>query len=206
MERKERERMVALYRDGYRAVAEALHNATEEELGASPAPGKWCAREIVHHLADSEMTAAIRLRRLLTEDRPTIHGYDQEEFARRLHYDRPHRNVAGGIPLRPRVHRPDSRTVDRSGLAARRHAQRSGKLRCREVAGDLLAARPSPREADCCRPRGGGVEGLSRRSKPTNTSKTLPAFRGSVLRHPSSTSSRDVMSPDSIDSRRRLDP
>ena len=90
MERKERERMVALYRDGYRAVAEALHNATEEELGASPAPGKWCAREIVHHLADSEMTAAIRLRRLLTEDRPTIHGYDQEEFARRLHYDRPH--------------------------------------------------------------------------------------------------------------------
>ena len=90
MERKERERMVALYRDGYRAVAEALHNATEEELGASPGPGKWCAREIVHHLADSEMTAAIRLRRLLAEDRPTIHGYDQEEFARRLHYDRPH--------------------------------------------------------------------------------------------------------------------
>ena len=36
MERKERERMIALYRDGYRAVAEALHNATEEELGASP--------------------------------------------------------------------------------------------------------------------------------------------------------------------------
>ena len=36
------------------------------------------------------MTAAIRLRLLLAEDRPTIHGYDQEEFARRLHYDRPH--------------------------------------------------------------------------------------------------------------------
>ena len=40
MERKERERMVALYRDGYRAVAEALHNATEEELGASPGAGQ----------------------------------------------------------------------------------------------------------------------------------------------------------------------
>ena len=90
MERKERERMIALYRDGYRAVAEALHNATEEQLGAKPGPGKWAAREIVHHLADSEMTAAIRLRRLLAEDRPTIHGYDQDEFARRLHYDRPH--------------------------------------------------------------------------------------------------------------------
>jgi hypothetical protein len=90
MDRKDKERMIALYRDGYRAVVEALHNATEEELGARPAPGKWSAREIVHHLADSEMTSAIRLRLLLAEDRPTIHGYDQDEFARRLHYDRPH--------------------------------------------------------------------------------------------------------------------
>jgi hypothetical protein len=56
----------------------------------APGPGRWSAREIVHHLADSEMTAAIRLRRLLAEERPAIQGYDQEEFARRLHYDRPH--------------------------------------------------------------------------------------------------------------------
>jgi hypothetical protein len=37
-----------------------------------------------------ESTAAIRLRRLLAEDRPTIHGYDQDAFAKRLHYDRPY--------------------------------------------------------------------------------------------------------------------
>lgn len=90
MDRKKRERMIALYRDGYRAVVEALHNATEEQLDAKSAPGKWSARDIVHHLADSEMTAAVRLRLLLAVDRPTIHGYDQDEFARRLHYDRPH--------------------------------------------------------------------------------------------------------------------
>ena len=90
MDQKEREKLIAQYRDGYATVAEALHNATEEQLGAKPVPGKWSAREIVHHLADSEMTAAIRLRRLLAEDRPEIKGYDQDEFARRLHYDRPH--------------------------------------------------------------------------------------------------------------------
>jgi hypothetical protein len=44
---------------------------------------------VVHHLADSEMTSAIRLRRLLAEDRPVINGYDEEQFARVLHYDRP---------------------------------------------------------------------------------------------------------------------
>jgi DinB superfamily len=90
MDRKERERLIGLYRDGYRAVVEALHNATDEELAAKPAPNKWAPREIIHHLADSEMTAAIRLRLLLGADRPTIHAYDQDAFARTLHYDRPH--------------------------------------------------------------------------------------------------------------------
>ena len=35
------------------------------------------------------MTSAIRLRLLLASDRPAIAGYDQDEFARRLYYDRP---------------------------------------------------------------------------------------------------------------------
>ena len=90
MDEKERKALVERYRDGYTAVAEALLKITPDELDTKPAPGKWSPREIVHHLADSEMTAAIRLRRLLAEDRPEIKGYDQDEFARRLYYDRPH--------------------------------------------------------------------------------------------------------------------
>ncbi|HTI39403.1 MAG TPA: DinB family protein [Vicinamibacterales bacterium] len=90
MERQEREQLMAQYADGYRVVAEALVKITPEELDTRPAPGKWTAREIVHHLGDSEATAAIRFRRLLAEDRPTIHGYDQDAFSARLHYDRPH--------------------------------------------------------------------------------------------------------------------
>jgi len=89
MDRKERERMIALYRDGYRAVIEALQKATEEELDARAAPERWSAREIVHHLADSEMTSAIRLRLLVAEERAAIRAYDEAEFARTLHYDRP---------------------------------------------------------------------------------------------------------------------
>lgn len=90
MEQQERDRLIEQYRGGYAAIAEALLKATDEELDGRPGPGKWSAREIVHHLADSEMTAAIRLRRLLAEERPEIKGYDQDEYARRLHYDRPH--------------------------------------------------------------------------------------------------------------------
>ena len=90
MTEDERTQFVEMYRDGYRAVAEALLKITPEELDARPSPGQWSPREIVHHLADSEMTAAVRLRLLLAQDRPMIQGYDQDEFARRLYYDRPH--------------------------------------------------------------------------------------------------------------------
>ncbi len=38
---------------------------------------------------DSESNGYIRLRRLIAEDEPVIVAYDQDEYARRLHYDRP---------------------------------------------------------------------------------------------------------------------
>jgi hypothetical protein len=44
---------------------------------------------IAHHLADSEMTSAIRLRRLIAEVNPVIQGYDEMAFAQRLTSDRP---------------------------------------------------------------------------------------------------------------------
>jgi hypothetical protein len=89
MTAEERTKLIDQYTDGYRAVAEALTGADDEQLDARPAPGKWTAREVVHHLADSEMAAAFRLRLLLAIDNPPIHGYDQEMFAKRLFYDRP---------------------------------------------------------------------------------------------------------------------
>lgn len=90
MEDQERKALIEQYREGYAAIVEALLKITPEELDARPGPGKWSVREIIHHLADSEMTAAVRLRLLLAVDRPEIRGYDQDEFARRLYYDRPH--------------------------------------------------------------------------------------------------------------------
>jgi hypothetical protein len=85
----ERKQLIDQYADGYAEVARALDGIGPAELDARPGPRAWSPREIVHHLADSEMTSAIRLRRLIAEDAPLIVGYDQEEFARRLYYDRP---------------------------------------------------------------------------------------------------------------------
>lgn len=89
MDQVERAVLIARYGTGYDVVAEALAGSTDAELDAREAPGEWSPRQVVHHLADSEMTAAIRIRRILVEDGPLIQGYDQEAFAARLHYDRP---------------------------------------------------------------------------------------------------------------------
>ena len=90
MDTTEREQLIAQYRDGYRAVAEALLRITPEELDTRPGENRWTAREVIHHLADSEMAAALRIRMIVAEDRPTFVPSDQNEYARRLHYDRPH--------------------------------------------------------------------------------------------------------------------
>jgi hypothetical protein len=86
---EERRELLARYREGAGLLAAAITELTEAELDAQPADGGWSPRQIAHHCADSELTSAIRLRRLLAEDRPVIGGYDEMEFARRLHYGRP---------------------------------------------------------------------------------------------------------------------
>ena len=77
------------YRAGYAPAEAALDGITDQELDRQPAPAEWTPRQVVHHLADSEATAYVRLRRLIAEDGPVIQGYDEPEYARRLHYDRP---------------------------------------------------------------------------------------------------------------------
>jgi hypothetical protein len=85
---EERAALIRQYRDGHRAVVDAFGGVSEEELDRS-ASDEWTPRMIAHHLADSEMMSAIRLRRLIAEDSPVIHGYDEVAFARALTSDRP---------------------------------------------------------------------------------------------------------------------
>jgi len=89
MNAAERQRLIDHYRDGITEVDKALAGATPEELDRRPGPDEWSAREVAHHLADSETMSTIRLRRLIAEDDPLIQAYDEPEWARRLHYDRP---------------------------------------------------------------------------------------------------------------------
>jgi hypothetical protein len=67
---------------------EALSGITEVELDRSDEDG-WTPRQIIHHLADSEIIAATRVRLLLAQPNPVIQGYDQDVFENKLFYERP---------------------------------------------------------------------------------------------------------------------
>jgi DinB family protein len=87
MTSQERQKLIAQYKEGYNEVTRSLEGFPADLLTAHPIQGKWSAAEIVHHLADSETTSGLRLRRLLVEDHPLIQGYDQDAYAGRLNYN-----------------------------------------------------------------------------------------------------------------------
>ena len=89
MTAEERAGLLNHYAHGYDEVVESLRGITDHGLDREDPAGGWTPRQIVHHLADSETTAYIRVRRLLAEDNPLIYSYDEERFAGALHYDRP---------------------------------------------------------------------------------------------------------------------
>jgi hypothetical protein len=60
------------------SLAQALGPAGLER---SPAPGKWCTREILCHLADCEVVFAFRLRQAAAEPHHVIQPFDQDKWA-----------------------------------------------------------------------------------------------------------------------------
>jgi hypothetical protein len=81
----ERGRLIASYAAGYAEVMAALEAITSEEWEAREGTGEWCPREIVHHLGDSEMDGAGRIRMIVAERRPVLVGWDQERWVEVLY-------------------------------------------------------------------------------------------------------------------------
>jgi hypothetical protein len=88
--REDRADLLRRYVDGTDAVRKAVEGLTDAQLdqpAADDPTSGWTARQVVHHLGDSEMTSAIRLRKVLAEDDAVIAAYDENAFARALYYD-----------------------------------------------------------------------------------------------------------------------
>jgi DinB superfamily len=69
------------------ALRRGIAGMSDLQLSTPEAPGKWSARQMLAHLADSELVGAFRFRMILAHDRPGIPAYDQDAWAGRLHYE-----------------------------------------------------------------------------------------------------------------------
>ena len=166
MDPSTRKKLIDQYNDGYRVVSEALAGATDEELDAHPAPGKWSAREIVHHLADSEMTSAIRLRLLLAVDNPKIEGLRPGGVRAAAVLRSADRSLDRGVQVGAADDRRDSGPDDRRGVVPPGDAQRAPRLvHGRAMAGNLRRARARSRDADPGGARGGAKADIDPRSR-----------------------------------------
>lgn len=65
----------------------AIAGLRDEQLSMPEAPGKWSIRQVLRHLADSEIVLAWRLRMILAHEQPPLPGYDQDLWAERLGYE-----------------------------------------------------------------------------------------------------------------------
>lgn len=69
------------------ALPPAVAGLSTEQDGTPERAGKWSVRQVVQHLADSELVASFRFRMILAHEAPELPGYDQDLWARRLRYE-----------------------------------------------------------------------------------------------------------------------
>lgn len=60
----------------------------KKQLRYQPAVGKWSIAQIVAHLADAEIAMSWRIRLALAQSGLPIAAYDQDEWAKNLHYEK----------------------------------------------------------------------------------------------------------------------
>ena len=89
MNATEQRDLLARYSALPEGIEAMLAGPADDALDAPSAPGEWSPRQIVHHLGDSELMDAARLRLIAAEDDPDITPYDEGLFAARLVYERP---------------------------------------------------------------------------------------------------------------------
>lgn len=82
----ELDELLERFRRGPEVVAVAATGVAGSQLDYSPAPGKWTIRQIVCHLADTELVTGVRLRRVIAEENPVLEAFDQDAWAARLGY------------------------------------------------------------------------------------------------------------------------
>lgn len=62
-------------------LRETVDSLTDDELSKTYRDGSWNVKQLVHHIADSQLNMYQRLKLALTDENPTVPGFDQDQWA-----------------------------------------------------------------------------------------------------------------------------
>lgn len=62
-------------------LREAVDSLNDEQLNKTYREGAWTVRQLVHHIADSQLNMYQRLKLALTDDNPSVPAFDEEKWA-----------------------------------------------------------------------------------------------------------------------------
>jgi len=69
------------------ALKDLLDEIPSEISSKRPQPNKWSIKELMCHLVDTELNFILRMKKIISEDKPALMPYDPEKWAKRLKYD-----------------------------------------------------------------------------------------------------------------------
>ena len=78
---EDRARFISVIESLPQTLRAAVSGLTDEQLDAPYREGGWTVRQVVHHVADSNMNSYIRFKLALNEDLPAINPYDEAAWA-----------------------------------------------------------------------------------------------------------------------------
>ena len=82
----EREQLIQSYSQAYTVLTDTIKKYPAEMWQWRPAPDKWSIHEVLIHITDSEANSYIRCRRFIAEPGSGVYGYDENKWAKALHY------------------------------------------------------------------------------------------------------------------------
>jgi len=130
--------MVAVVREAVGQVREAALAIPVEVRGQRTAPQVWSPNAYCAHLADATELIEGRVRRIATEDRPFLRGYDQDAAALAGRFDE--------VPVEPSLDRVDAaaarfveviEALPAAGWELEGVHEEAGAIRLRDIAHDM---------------------------------------------------------------------
>jgi uncharacterized damage-inducible protein DinB len=83
--------LIEQYANGAEKLAQSIRGLTAEDIAAVPDAdanvGKWTIQQVVIHVADCDMVFADRMKRVISEENPSLLAFDENKWAAALHYE-----------------------------------------------------------------------------------------------------------------------